>query len=938
MIDLHPPQHDERHGDGHQARPLVGRAPELDRIGAFLANARTDGGALIVTGEPGVGKTELLVAASEAASAEGTRVIRAAGVEFEAGTSFSALNQVLLPLLDTLPQLPAVHRDALNVALGFGEGAPPSRLVASNAALVLLRHAAAARPLLVVIDDLPWLDRVSGGLLSFVARRLERSQVGLLGASRTGEEDFFEHAGLPELEVRQLDDVAARELLDTRYPDLAPTVRERTLVEAQGNPLALLELPLALGPERRASATALPSALPLGRRLQALFGSRIAELPPRTRQLLLITALDGTGDVRVLEAGAAPKAGYRDLAAAERARLVYLDEATHRLAFHHPLIRSAVVDLSQAEERRTAHLALADVWVDQLDRRAWHLAEASVEPDESVAAQLEAAAGRTLARGDAVGCVKALTRSADLTPGDAERGRRLAAAAYIGADVAGDLTNASHVLAELRRGHAELEGSLQAAIAASSFLLWADGDVATAHRVLVGAIEGRQGVLDARDPVVAEALTSLMMVCSFSGSEDLWGSFDAAMARAEGIPLALELNRWTYADPARAEAPTLRALDAAISALADESDPAQIIRIGQAATWVDRVEGCRDALWRVVQDARGGGAVASGIIAMLELADDDLDAGRWDDAERLVDEAIGVCEAHGYQPLTWLGRFFQGIIAAWRGDDQRAVELADAIIQWGRPRGMQHHLWWACQIRSAVALERGDFEEAYEQLIRISPPGVLAPHVANALRVLIELVEAAMRTGRKAEAAAHVAAMQEANIAGLSSRLALVVAASAAMVAPDDRARELFQETLALPGIERWQFDLARVRLAYGERLRRERAMVESRVQLNAALEIFERLGARPWVERATAELRATGQTKPRAGDNVLDRLTPQEFEIAMLAASGLTNKQIAERLFLSHRTVGGHLHRAFPKLGVSTRAALRDALGSLPPEQRPLN
>jgi ATP/maltotriose-dependent transcriptional regulator MalT len=408
------------------------------------------------------------------------------------------------------------------------------------------------------------------------------------------------------------------------------------------------------------------------------------------------------------------------------------------------------------------------------------------------------------------------------------------------------------------------------------------------------------------------------------------------MARAEGIPLALDLNRWTYADPARAAAPTLQALDSAIAALGDESDPAQIIRIGQGASWVDRVEGCRDALWRVVQDARRGGAVASGIIAMLELADDDLQAGHWDDAERLVDEAIRVCEAHGYQPLTWLGRFFQGMIAAWRGDDQRAGELADALVQWGRPRGMQHHLWWACQVRGMVALGSGDFEHAYEQLIRISPPGHLAPHVPYALRVLIDLVEAAMRTGREAEAAAHVAAMQEANIAAVSSRLALLAGASAAMAAPDDRARELFQETLALPGVERWQFDLARVRLAYGERLRRRRAMREARAQLNAAHGVFERLRARPWMDRASAELRATGQTKPRAGDNVLDRLTPQEFEIASLAASGLTNKQIAERLFLSHRTVGGHLHRAFPKLGVATRAALRDALGSLPREQLP--
>jgi DNA-binding CsgD family transcriptional regulator len=202
--------------------------------------------------------------------------------------------------------------------------------------------------------------------------------------------------------------------------------------------------------------------------------------------------------------------------------------------------------------------------------------------------------------------------------------------------------------------------------------------------------------------------------------------------------------------------------------------------------------------------------------------------------------------------------------------------------------------------------------------------------------VLMDLVEAAVRTGRHAEAAAHVAAMQKANLAGLSSRLALVVAASAAMTAPDATALSLFESALALPGIERWQFDLARVRLAYGERLRRHRAMREARVQLEAALAIFERLRAQPWVARSSAEINATGQTKPHAGDSVAGRLTPQEFEIVSLAATGLTNKQIGERLFLSPRTVGGHLHRAFPKLGVATRAALRDALEALPRQQLP--
>lgn len=934
MNVIHAPQHDERQGDGRQAGHLVGREAEADRIRAFLATARTDGGALLVTGEPGVGKTELLDAASEKALAGGTRILHAAGVEFEAGMSFSGLNQVLLPLLDELPQLPAIHRDALNVALGFGDGAPPSRLVVSNAALVLLRQAATSRPLLVIIDDLPWLDRASAGVLSFVARRLEGSQVGLLGAFRTGEEDFFDHAGLPELEVQRLDDVAARQLLDTRFPELAPTVRERILVEAQGNPLALVELPVALGPGMRASAKSLPSALPLSRRLQELFGSRITELPVRTRQLLLFMALDGTGDLRVLEAGAAPNAGFRDLAAAERARLAYVDQATHRLAFHHPLMRSAVVDLSQAEERRTAHRMLADVWADQPDRRAWHLAESTVEPDESVAAQLEAAAARILTRGDAVGCVKALTRASELSPRSADRSRRLAAAAYIGADVAGDLSNASHVLAELSRGEVDLEGSLQAALAASAFLMNSDGDIATAHRLLVHAIEGRLSADDGADPLFEEALNTLMMVCYYGGTPDLWQPFHE-IADAVRVPLAVIQHSKTYADPVRTALTDVAILEAEIEALAQETDPTRIVRTGIAAVYIDRMGGCRDALWRVVRDARQGGALASGLNALIILAYDDWFTGEWDEADELLDEAVRLADSLGYGLLAWPAKLVQALIASARGDDRRTQEF-NAVVEWARPRGFGAVEWYAWQARGLAALGRGDFEEAYQQASRISPPGILASHVSHAVTVLMDVVESAVRTGRHAEAAAHVAAMQAANLTGLSSRLALVVGASAAMVQPDDTGLPLIQAALALPEVEHWQFDLARVRLAYGERLRRGRAMIEARAQLNAALAIFERLGARPWVERTTAELRASGQTKPRAGDNVLDRLTPQEFEIITLAASGLTNKQIAERLFLSHRTVGGHLHRAFPKLGVSTRAALRDALASLPPEQLP--
>jgi DNA-binding CsgD family transcriptional regulator len=251
--------------------------------------------------------------------------------------------------------------------------------------------------------------------------------------------------------------------------------------------------------------------------------------------------------------------------------------------------------------------------------------------------------------------------------------------------------------------------------------------------------------------------------------------------------------------------------------------------------------------------------------------------------------------------------------------------------QWAAPRRIRAYAW---QPRALAAVGLGDFEEAYRQVSMINPPGTLASHVPYVMWSTLDLVEAAVRTGRHEEAAAHVDAVRKAGVAGLSSRLALLAAGSAAIAAPDHDAPALFEEALAIPGIQRWPFDLARVQLLCGERLRRTRNVAESRGHLDSARETFERLGARPWAQRAASELRAAGHARPRASGQGQDALTPQEREIALLAASGLTNKQIGERLYLSHRTVGFHLHRLFPKLGVSSRAALRDALASLPPGQ----
>uniref|UniRef100_UPI001BDB666D AAA family ATPase n=1 Tax=Acrocarpospora catenulata TaxID=2836182 RepID=UPI001BDB666D len=415
-----PPDGPEAPGDVD----LVGRDGDLLLLRSFVDRARHAGGALLLYGEPGVGKTALLDAAAAYAEGAGTRVVRASGTQFEAAHSFSTLHQAMYPMAGNLDALPPAHRRALGVALGLEAGSPPGLLVIANAALALLSHAAATRPVLLVVDDLPWLDRASAMVLATVARRVSGTRVGFLAAYRSGDESFFDRAGLPNNEVRPLEREAAAALVAHRFPALVPVVRQRLLAEAQGNPLALLELPLALSGGQQSGIARLPDVLPLSGRLQAAFESRVGGLPEPARQALLLSVLDGTGSLGTLAAlGADPAA----LAPAERLGLVTVDEQAGRVTFRHPLTRSAVVNRSTADERVRAHATLAERQPDSPERRAWHLAHATVGPDERVARLLEDAAHAIRSRGDAAGSVTALLRAADLSPVGADRSRRVPA-------------------------------------------------------------------------------------------------------------------------------------------------------------------------------------------------------------------------------------------------------------------------------------------------------------------------------------------------------------------------------------------------------------------------------------------------------------------------------------------------------------------------------
>jgi hypothetical protein len=664
---------------------LVGRDAVLAELKRLLDSGAVDGGALLLVGPPGVGKTALLDAAVLLAE-DSVRVVRGAGVEFEADVSFAGLNQVLLPLIEHLATLTEHYRTALSAALGLSDGPPAERLVVAASALALLRAAAKQRPLVIVIDDLPWLDRPSAQVLGFIARRLPGTKVTFLAALRTGEHSFFEQAGIPTLEVLPLDASDSIALVGNAFPHIEDGVRHRLVTESQGIPLALLELPRELSNAQQKGDEALPVTMKLGRELETIFAARVTTLAEPTRRLLLLAALDGSGDLRILRRGG-EQSGADDLRPAERARLISVDGVAHKLVFHHPLIRAAVVALATAAEQRAVHLLLAELFADEPDIRVKHLADATTQPDEEVARALEDAAYRVMRRGDPVAAVTMLLRSAALSVTGIDRARRLTEAAWIGANVTGALGDVAPLVTEAREADPNPNSSLATAVLAAFVLLNGDGDIDTAHRLLVTALD-TTAPGSVPDHVLDEAVHTLMLVCFFGDRAELWAPFDAAVRRHEPQLSPIQVvAATTFADPHHADLQTLTRLDQIIADLHDATDPAHIVRVAIAANFVGRLGGCRRPLLRVIADGRARGAVASAVNALLMLAVDEFLAGRWDEAVTLADEGIALCATHGYPMLAWPGRYALALVAAAVGDNTLCLQLASEMLQWSAPRG-----------------------------------------------------------------------------------------------------------------------------------------------------------------------------------------------------------------------------------------------------------
>lgn len=902
-------------------RGLIGREREMELLLDFAARSARAGGALNVTGDAGVGKTALLEEfAAHLARDPNRLVLQASGIEFESELSFGGLHQLVLSVVHTLSGLDEPYRSALSTALGLGAGDPPTDLMLTNALVQWVHSLSEERALVAIFDDFQWADAATARALTLLARRLRTSHAGFILAERVEDTAALGRTGFERVTVGPLSPPDGHALSVAYTPDLHPAVRQQVIELAGGNPLALIELPRRLSVGQVNGAESVPDAIPMTERLQRLFAERVGSLSAAARELLLLAALDSRG----MAFGVLVRCAIDALADAEASGLVTFDRARQHLHFRHPLTRAAIVELSTADERRAAHALLADASVDAYDR-ALHLGDAAVGFDDGVARELNAAAIVALQRGDVVRSSALMVRAAELTADVSERARRLAEAAYLGSHIAGTLASAHAMLHRARLANPDAASTLQSATAAASHLANRDGGVDAAHRMLMAALDATPpDQLDSRS--LEAAATTLQFICTFAGRAELWASMDAVTERyADRLPRPLVIAARTFGDPVRATADQLAELDRLTDGVVAGANPLEVMQVAIAGHYVDRMP--RDAVRRAVEDAKTGGALATSATCLIMLAVDSFFAGRWDEAAVLAEECVSVCEDHNLRAIQCGGMNPRMLVAASRGDRSFLDAAHARMASWAIPRTAGAVSTFLANIDGLLALGEGRFSDACAAYATIAEPGVFPPHGQVTMWNHLDMVEALVGAGRDEDARRQVAGARAVGLDRISDRLLFLCDAAAALVAGPDDIDRLFEVALEDRGGHRWPFYLARVEFAFGEHLRRERQARAARPYLERAARRFADLNAAPWLARAQAALRATGRTRHRGAPYDQARLTPQESEVAGLAAAGLTNKEIAERLHLSARTVSGHLYRLFPKLGVANRAGLRDAL-----------
>jgi DNA-binding CsgD family transcriptional regulator len=911
---------------------LHGRETEQAAIADLVTRARDGaGGSLLLAAEAGAGKSALLTDAAAGAGVAGDMTVLAtAGIESEAPLAFAALQRLLAPLMDHLDQIPGPQSRALRVAFGVESGDAGDRFLVFLGALSLMAEASVERPVLAVVDDAHWLDDASSAALQFVARRIDREPVALLWAVREGQAQTLESADLPTLRLTGLGlEAAAAILSEQTGTEVSAEVAALIVADTGGNPLALRELPEVLTTAQLAGDEPLPPRLPVTQRIERVFLDRARRLSEDAQVVLLVVAADDSARAGVVAHAAQTLGADPDsLAELERSGLVTV--AGDRITLRHPLVRSAMYAAAPSPDRRRAHAALASSLTreEDVDRRAWHRAASVVEPDESVVADLADAAERAARRGGHEAASAAWARAAELSADREQRARHLFAAstaAWISAhpDRARELvdravaeTDDPLLLADARR----LRGRIE----------WNTGSVRLANRMLLEAAVDAAG----HDPVRARELAAeAVSIAAWDG--DSRSSIDATSLVPPPADDAPARER-TYdqllrgcvhvvgGDYAGAAGPLRRAFD-----VHEElpEDYELLPNLSIAAFHLGELDRSEGYMNRLLTRARANGAPVMVLYALTRLTLIDLAAGRWSDAVSDATEAVTLGEVTGHDVLADTPRGLLLLLAALRGDES-FVELAPRLeVATSRSAAgildvvMRDVVHWAHGVRLA-ATEASHPASAFHRFAQ------MAHDVPRRLAGL-DRIEGAVRADQPAAARLWVDDFAGFAQATGQEWAGAVAEHGEALLADPDSAEAHFERALghheqaAQGGRAGRPFDRARTQLAYGEFLRRSRRRVDARTHLRAALETFEGLRARPWTERASQELRASGESvrkREEAGDATL---TPQERQVARLVRKGMSNKDVAAQLFVSPRTVDFHLRNVFTKTGVTSRGEL---------------
>jgi DNA-binding CsgD family transcriptional regulator len=909
---------------------IIGRDAALARLRALVDPVPQASQVLVITGEAGMGKTVLLADAAGEARRAGMRVLWVTGRESESKLAFAGLHQLLRPVLSSAAGLPARQAQALLGALGLAaDPGAPDPLLTGMAVLTLLSDLSERSPVLVVADDAHWLDRSSLDALAFAGSRLDAERVVLLvGARGQAPLPGFDR-GFPELALEPLSEADAGRLLDGQPRPPRGRARAQVLAQAGGNPMALIELAKVIADDPAASRRWAAEPLPLTDRLTAVLASRFAALPGPARAALLLAAVaDGPDLSAAATAASGPDA--QTLAPAELLGLVKVDRTG--LQFSHPLVRSAIYHSAPFAERAVAHRQLAEALYHQPDRRAWHLAAAALQPDEQVASLLEATAAHAQRRGGAAAAALALERAAELSPDLEDQARRLVAAASAAVPTGqGDWVQdlAARALAVT----ADPELRLAARRDAGWALAWSGRRTAALSALISVAEEASRDL-----PALAwDALGSAATVAYQSGLPATREVVSRALGllerqgpppdRAPGIDVSV-LKLWirVSADPIGGRNQFLPDLRKIVGSPIEEPS---LWRVASAAWLLDE----SDLAVRLLEDAMrrlrapGVRGTSGGSLTVLGWAY--IDTGRWDEALEVAAEAASLAEANQMELVAASADVITATVLALRADSAAARTLAVRALATVDPAECGVLAARARRALGAAALADGSYLQAFTQLAGLfSEDGVPLHNYASYLGVA-DLAAAAVRADRRMEGQDVLEQALSPLGETISPRLEQLIARARGLLAGPGEAEAHFSKALGDPAGDQWPFERAQLRLDYAEWLRRCRRINDAKPVLRQALETFRRLGARSWTQRAQAELRASGVavTAAPADRDALAALTPQQRQIVRLASDGLTNREIADRLFLSPRTVGSHLYRSFPKLGVADRHQLRDVI-----------